>query len=37
MDELQAGVEQALAVLPQSPVFLQPGEMRSTIQRLGIT
>jgi transposase len=26
MDELQAGVEQALAVLPQSPVFLQPGE-----------
>ena len=26
MDELQAGVELALAVLPQAPVLLQPGE-----------
>ncbi len=26
MDELQAGVEFALAVLPQPSVFLQPGK-----------
>ena len=26
MDELQAGIEQSLAVLPQPPVLLQPGK-----------
>ena len=26
MDELQAGVEPALAVLPQPPILLQPGK-----------
>lgn len=26
MDELQAGIEFALAVLPQAPAFLQPGK-----------
>ena len=35
MDELQAGVEEALAVFPESPVFLQPSETTSDDPALG--
>lgn len=35
MDELQAGIEPSLAVLPQAPVFLQPGEAALNYPALG--
>lgn len=35
MDELQTGVEFSLAVLPQSPAFLQPGKGALNLLALG--
>ena len=37
MDELQAGVEQPLAVFPQPPVFLQPRKAAFHLNRPGLS